>query len=102
MHLSCNNESTNSPTLLLSLPPSLLLSLSPPLSLSLSGRPVILPQPAQVFQIQTAQTIPTRVVTLSTLVPEPRIPSAAPPVVNMTLHTRHSVQSSYYGSDEDV
>ncbi|XP_012690840.2 cyclic AMP-dependent transcription factor ATF-6 alpha [Clupea harengus] len=66
-----------------------------------AGRPVILPQPAQVFQIQTAQTIPTRVVTLSTLVPEPRIPSAAPPVVNMTLQSPASVQSSYYGSDEE-
>ncbi|XP_076135072.1 cyclic AMP-dependent transcription factor ATF-6 alpha [Alosa pseudoharengus] len=66
-----------------------------------AARPMIFPQPTQVLHIQTAQTVPTRVVTMPTLVPDARIPAAAPPVVTMTLQSPASVQSSTHSSDDD-
>ncbi|KAL2089446.1 hypothetical protein ACEWY4_014134 [Coilia grayii] len=66
-----------------------------------AGHTVILPQPTQVLQIQTAPAVQTRVVTMPTLVPEPRIPVAAPALVSMTIPSPASVPSSTQGSDDD-
>ncbi|XP_063057082.1 cyclic AMP-dependent transcription factor ATF-6 alpha [Engraulis encrasicolus] len=67
-----------------------------------AGRPVILPQPAQVLQIHTAPSIQTRVVTMPTLAPEPRLPAAvAPPLVSMTMPSPSPAPSSNQGSDDD-
>ena len=62
--------------------------------LCVPGRPVVLPQPGQVLQIQTPRAVTANVVTMPTLGQDRPVPVAAPSAVSVTLRCP--------SSDEDV
>ncbi|XP_033937108.1 cyclic AMP-dependent transcription factor ATF-6 alpha [Pseudochaenichthys georgianus] len=58
------------------------------------GRPIVLSQPTQVLQIQTAGAITANVVTMPTLTQDRPFPLAAPPSVSLTLRSPSSDDDS--------